>query len=166
MFNSQMHYLFSLRKKYVEKFGPELEYRFFKIASNAYMGGGDINVLFDVIKTSTKESAVFNLVQVGFELPDEMFYSDAWDRNVIGGKNFVMLFYDSKAEFIGDCLSKDGWASMRAKFIKTDAVWLWMVDEKHKSKIKDEAFREEILSKGEALGPYEMWFYWLNNTWK
>lgn len=166
MFNSQMHYLFSLRKKYVEKFGPELEYRFFKIASNAYNGNEDINVLFDVIKTSEKDACVFNLVQVGFELPDEMFYSNKWDRNVSGGKDFVMLFYDTKGEFVGDCLSEKGWVSMRAKFVRTDAVWLWMVDVKHKNKIKDEAIREEILSRGEALGPYEMWFYWLNSTWR
>jgi len=166
MFNSQMHYLFSLRKKYVEKFGPELEYRFFKIASNAYVGGGDIGILFDVIKNSTKESAVFDLAQAGFDLPDEIFYSDTWDRNVSGGREFVMLFYDTEGGFVGDCLSRDGWASMRNKFIRTDAVWLWMIDEKYKSKVKDEAVREKMLSKGEALGPYEIWFYWLNSTWK
>lgn len=162
MFNNKMHFLFSLRKKYVEKFGLEfgLDYQFFKAASIAYDDRKQFSEFFSLIRRNDRESLCFNVIKEGFDLPFENYYANEWHNNFKGGKQFTMLFYDEEGRFIGSHKSNGDLCAMKRKFIKLNAVWLWMTD----IKIKDEEHREKLLSKGEALGPYEIWFYWLLNV--
>jgi len=164
MFENKMHFLFSLRKKYIEKFGLEfgLDYKFFKAASEAYGDGKDFTQFFNIIRRSDLDALHFNVIKEGFDLPFESCYVDEWNNNFRGGKEFTLLFYDEEGRFVGDFKSTRDSYAMKRKFIRLNAVWLWMMD--IKVRIKDDEHREKLLSKGKALGPYEIWFYWLLNV--
>lgn len=163
-----MHFLFSVRKKYAEKFyGYRMHYPFFKAAFDAYYRNDSLNVFFDCIKLSDKvEDLPVNLASFGVEVPDDQS-GDDWQKRINSVKNYVMLLYGEQGEFIGDFgRSGDfgcrGLQDLRRKYIRKNVVWMWLVDAKLKDKVQKDEDREKFLSKGKALGPYEMWFYWLN----
>lgn len=168
MFTSKMHFLFSVRKKYVEKFyANKMHYPFFKAAFDAYDRNDPLDVFFDCINFSDKvEDLPVKLASFGVEIPDEQ-NEDDWRRRINNRKNYIMLLYSEQGEFIGDFGRSSDFGcrdvvDLRRKYIRKNVVWMWLVDSRLKDKVEKNEDREKFLAKGKALGPYEMWFYWLN----
>lgn len=168
MFTNRMHFLFSVRKKYVEKFyADKMHYPFFKAAFDAYDQSGPLSPFFDSIKISEKvEDLPVKLASFGVEVPDEQV-GDDWQKRINNKKNYVMLLYGDQYEFIGDFGRSSDFGcrdvvELRRKYIRKNVLWMWLVDAKLKEKVEKDEDRKKFLSKGKALGPYEMWFYWLN----
>lgn len=166
MFANKMHFLFTLRKKHIEKFVLSgIYYPFFKAASSAYDRNEALSPFFESIKLSEKaEDLPSMLTRFGIEVPDEQ-NEDNWQKRIMNKKPYIMLFYDEQGKYIGEDGMKRGRCDVyeaRRKFIRKNAVWMWLLDAKFKEKISNDEDREKLLSKGRALGPYEMWVYWLN----
>lgn len=165
-FKNLMHYLFSVRKKVVDRFGYKfITYELMSGCKELWDTKGDLTLPFNVLYRSNSGDFVKNLIKYKFPIGEP-----SGDPFVKKGGELFLKAIDKKAGtivFADEQLTTVSSVNIPAKNLfysakKGRGVLAYVINEE--IEVESGMFVGDFISDYE--GPFELWYLWLNSTWR